>query len=198
MSPRRLVQAGIALSVASVVALLIPFGMEDGSGFQALDDYCIVAPAFPYDPASGLERFAARPVPEEARCPVCGMFPARFPRWAAQAIYRDGAAQFFDSPVNLHVFLGDVDRYSTGYGPEDVVITFVTDVMTGNWTDAASASYVHGSNALGPMREGNLPAFTEREAAERFASERGGVVLSVDEITTEILESMTRSVHHHH
>ncbi len=198
MSPRRLVQAGIALSLASVAALLLPIGPGGNSGFQVLDDYCIVAPAFPFDPTSGLERFAARPIPDEARCPVCGMFPARYPRWAAQAIYRDGAAQFFDSPVNLHVFLGDVGRYSSGYRSEDVVATFVTDIMTGAWTDATHASYVHGSNVLGPMREGNLPAFAERDAAERFASERGGVVLSAGEITPEILQSLTHSAHHHH
>jgi hypothetical protein len=59
----------------------------------------------------------------------------------------------------------------------------VTDVTSGNWVESAGAHYVHGSNALGPMRDGNLPAFTEREAAERFAAERGGVVLSADQIT---------------
>lgn len=198
-SPRQLFQAGIALSIASLAALLVPLGKDTGTeGPERLDDYCIVAPALPYDPGSGLGRFDPRSVPADARCPVCGMYPARFPHWAAQAIFHDGAAQFFDSPVNLHVFLNDVARYSSGYGSADIAATFVTDVTSGNWTDSTSAHYVHGSDALGPMRDGNLPAFSEREAAERFAAERGGTVLSADQLTPEILRSLTHSVHHHH
>lgn len=198
-SPRQLIQAGVALSIASVAALLVPLGKNTGTAtLERLDDYCIVAPALPYDPTSGLDRFEPRSVPADARCPVCGMYPARFPHWAAQAIYRDGAVQFFDSPVNLHVFLDDVSRYNGAYGKADIAATFVTDVTSGNWVESAGAHYVHGSNALGPMRDGNLPAFTEREAAERFAAERGGVVLSADQITPEILRSLTHPVHHHH
>ena len=59
---------------------------------EALDEICIVAPPTPYDPASGLPPEAPRPVPPDARCPVCGMFPARNPRWAAQIIYIDYSA----------------------------------------------------------------------------------------------------------
>lgn len=198
-SPRQLFQAGIALSIASVAALLVPLGKNSGTAsVERLEDYCIVAPALPYDPASGLGKFEPRSVPADARCPVCGMFPARFPHWAAQAIYHDGAVQFFDSPVNLHVFLGDVSRYNSAYTGADVAATFVTDVTSGTWVDSFAAHYVHGSNALGPMRDGNLPAFAEREAAERFAAERDGVVLSADQITAETLRSLTHPVHHHH
>ncbi len=197
-SPRQLFQAGVALSLASAAALLMPAGKDTGEGVERPDDFCIVAPALPYDPTSGLGKFEPRGIPPDARCPVCGMYPARFPRWAAQAIFHDGATQFFDSPVNLHVFLDDVNRYNSGYGGADIVATFVTDVTSGNWTESTRAFYVHGSDALGPMRDGNLPAFTERRAAERFAAERGGVVLSAEGITPEILRSLTHSVHHRH
>lgn len=162
------------------------------------DDLCILAPPLPYDPARDGDRYQPRAIPADARCPVCGMYPARFPRWAAQAIYRDSATQFFDSPVNLHVFLDDVGRFAAGYRREDVTAMFVTDIMSGRWTDAAGAWYVHESDVAGPMREGNLPAFTHREAAERFASERGGTVLSSQEIDEEILRSLSRPAHHAH
>ena len=195
---RQFVQAGIALSFASAAALLMPHGKNAVEGTAGLDDFCIVAPALPYDPNSGLDKFEPRPVPADARCPVCGMYPARFPRWAAQAIYHDGAVHFFDSPVNLHVFMADVTRYNSGYSRTDIAATFVTDVTSGHWTESGRAYYVHGSDVLGPMRDGNLPAFSDREAAERFAAERGGIVLSAEAITPEILRSLTHSVHHHH
>src|SRR5690606_33954239 len=74
------------------------------------EDICIVPPvrtiaAIPYDPTTGLAMLAPRPVPVEARCPVCGMYPSRFARWAAQVIFADGAAHFFDSPVDVFLFL---------------------------------------------------------------------------------------------
>lgn len=160
------------------------------------DALCIVAPATPYDPATGLGPDTPRPVPASARCPVCGMAPARFPDWAAQAIFDDGATHFFDSPVNLLTFLRDVSRYSP-YRPEQVVASFVNDIASGQWTPAATAFYVQGSSALGPMREGNLPAFAERAIAERFAAERGGRVLSLAEIDDSILADLAARKHDH-
>ena len=56
-------------------------------------DFCVVAPPTPYDPALGLALTAARAVPVGARCPVCGMYPARSPDWAAQVIFANGDAQ---------------------------------------------------------------------------------------------------------
>jgi copper chaperone NosL len=70
-----------------------------------------------HDPVIGLDPIAARPVPAEARCPVCGMYPARYPRWAAQLIFKDGKALFFDSPLELFRFLLDMGRYHDAHGP---------------------------------------------------------------------------------
>ena len=86
-------------------------------------DVCIVAPPTPYDPASGLPPTAARPIPVDARCPVCGMFPARSPDWAAQVIFRNGDAQFFDSPLSLFMYLQDVARYSRTEAEVPIVFT---------------------------------------------------------------------------
>lgn len=161
-------------------------------------EVCLVAPSLAYDPASGLDRFAARPVPAEARCPVCGMFPARSPRWAAQLIYRDGDVHFFDSPLSLHLFLADVPRYASGRGRADVAVSYVTDHAGGGWIDAQGAYYVHGSSEAGPMRAGNLPAFATLAAAQAFAAARGGRVVMASQIDAALLRSLdTRSVHRH-
>ncbi|MEK8051956.1 nitrous oxide reductase accessory protein NosL [Ideonella sp. DXS22W] len=166
------------------------------------DEVCFFAPALPFDPASGQPRLAPRPVPAQARCPVCGMFPARAAAWAAQVIYRDGDAHFFDSPLSLHLFLQDVGRYARGRSRQDLAALYVRDTEGGGWIDAIGAWHVQGSDALGPMRAGNLPAFASRSAAERFAQGHGGQVLAAAQIDAAVLtaldaRSAARSGHAH-
>ena len=159
-------------------------------------DFCVVAPPTPYDPALGLALTAARAVPVGARCPVCGMYPARSPDWAGQIIFSNGDAQFFDSPVSLLLFLNDVPRYSAGRTADDIVARYVTDVTSKEWIDAGAAFYVYGSNAMGPMRAGNLPAFAQRSAAEAFAQQRGGTVHVLGAIDAPMLQTMS-TLHQH-
>ena len=159
-------------------------------------DFCVVAPPTPYDPALGLALTAARAVPVGARCPVCGMYPARSPDWAGQIIFSNGDAQFFDSPVSLLLFLNDVPRYSAGRSSDDIVARYVTDVTSKEWIDAGAACYVYGSNAMGPMRAGNLPAFAQRSAAEAFAQQRGGTVHVLGAIDAPMLQTMS-TLHQH-
>lgn len=160
-------------------------------------DVCVVAPPTPFDPRAGLPMAAARAVPAAARCPVCGMYPARAPGWAAQVIFANGDAHFFDSPVSLFLYLGDVPRYSPGRTGADIVARYVTDSDSGAWLQADTAWYVHGSSALGPMRAGNLPAFASAAAAERFAAARGGQALAPHAIDAQLLRSLGGGGAHH-
>lgn len=144
----------------------------------AIDEVCIVAPTFAFDPASGLAPTAAREVPATARCPVCGMFPARNRRWAAQVIFQDGAVQYLDSPLSLFHYLQRVERYTPGRVAADIAKVYVSDQASGQWLEADQAIYVQGSTLLGPMRAGNLPAYAARADALALVSERGGSLTS--------------------
>ena len=189
----------IAVFAIAAVAAVLPLGKQAAPDLDLFsNDLCLVAPATPYDPASGLAMLAARPIPADARCPVCGMYPARFSRWAAQSIFKDGAAHYFDSPLDLFVFLQRIDRYDRRYTPDDVAISFVTDVVSGQLIEAEDAFFVHGSTALGPMRDADLPAFSSREAAAALARSRGGHVRGWTDVTPELILSLNRSVHHRH
>ncbi|MFV0680155.1 nitrous oxide reductase accessory protein NosL [Ottowia sp.] len=164
-------------------------------------DVCIVSPPIAYDASSGLAADQPRPIPAGARCPVCGMYPARGPRWAAQVLYRDGHVHFFDSPIDLFQFLPEVTRHSPGHTAADILSTWVTDAHSGQWVAAEKAWLVHGSDALGPMRMGDLPAFASRDEAAAFAKQRGGQVLAYHAITPAIIQSLsTRRSHalHNH
>ena len=105
-------------------------------------------------------------------------------------MYRDGAAHFFDSPVDLMQFLTAVERYSAGRSAAEVQASWVTDAASGGWVALTQAWFVHGSDALGPMRRGDLPAFADQAGAARFASRRGGQVLAFEAVTPAILKSL--------
>lgn len=162
-------------------------------------DVCLVAPPTPFDASSGLGLLAPRAVPADARCPVCGMFPARSRAWAAQVIFKDnGDAQFFDSPLSLFIYLQDVGRYSRGRSASEIGAVYVSDAASGVWIRAETALYVQGSDAVGPMRAGNLPAFADDAAALRFARARGGRVLHATDISAELLRKLDSRSHQGH
>lgn len=184
-------------AIAAAAVTLLPGAKQAGGDLVIENELCLVAPATPYDPASGLPMLAPRPIPPGARCPVCGMYPARSPRWAAQSIFKDGASHSFDSPIDLFFFLQRVDHYDNRYTAADVAASFVTDFESGQWIEASSAVFVQSSSILGPMRDADLPAFASRDAAETFARNRGGKTLTFTDITPELIASLNRNVHNH-
>jgi copper chaperone NosL len=187
---------------ATVVAVAAWYGSRGREAARPVGDVpidlCIHAPATPFDPASGLNVLDPRAVPAQSRCPVCGMYPARYARWAAQVILRDGAAHFFDSPIDLFAFLQNINRYDRRYGPADAAAVFVKDLESGEWINARQAFFLHGSSLAGPMRDADLPAFASRAAAARRYNAHGGKVLAYDEITPELIRPLNRNVHHRH
>lgn len=168
------------------------------------EDVCIVALPVPYDPSSGIPLNAAREVPTDARCPVCGMYPSRSRAWAAQVIFENGDAYFFDSPLSFFMYLGNVAHYTKGREPQHIVAKYVTDTNigtgagTGAWLDATTAVYVTGSSAKGPMRAGNLPAFASKAIAEKFVQQRGGQVLEFGAVDAALLQKLAPARRHDH
>lgn len=193
------VRFGLMMFGVALASVLCTGSVPLAGPAAAPQDVCIVAPPLPYDPASGLALHAPRPVPLDARCPVCGMYPARNLDWAAQVVFSNGDTHFFDSPLTLYQYLHDVGRFSPGRSDADISARYVTAVDTRTWVNADHASYVLGSNAMGPMRAGNLPAFAQRQAAQEFAQRRGGEVVEANQITPRMLQSLsTGRVKHQH
>jgi len=192
-----LITGGAALAAGAVAYTFYPGKQPAANPDEISSELCIVAPATPPDAASGLPLDAPRTTPAEARCPVCGMYPARYPRWAAQIVFRDGATHFFDSPVDLFGFMNGVGRHSSPYTAKEAAAQFVTDFETGEWVAAGTAFYVNGSSVLGPMRDADLPAFGRRASAEAFARARGGKVLAHAEVTPEVIRPLSRNLHRH-
>lgn len=195
----------LTLICAALLIKLVPWqtSAQQANRLAAIGEVCIVAPPTPYDPASGLGLHAPRAVPLDARCPVCGMYPARSRDWAAQVIFRNGDAQFFDSPLTLFIYLQEVGRYSPGRHASEIAASYVSDIgdtslNTSKWIIASDAIYVSGSTALGPMRAGNLPAFSSKAAALAFVAQRGGKLLSAQEISPQLLQNLNGARRHTH
>lgn len=198
--------AGVALAGMSAAWLhyrgLLPWQHGQPAQEQEMD-FCVSSPAISHDPASGLAPDAPRPAPADTRCPVCGMYPARYPRWAAQVIYNDHHAHFFDSPVDLLQFLRNVQRHRPGYSRADILSIWVSNARAEappQWLRAESAWFVHGANVVGPMRTPDLPAFASQTEAEAFIRERGGQMLAFAAISEDIVRSLSSKRNHelHH
>ena len=187
---RKWLWIGGGLGGAGVLAAAATWRSLLAFGADVEPEVCVVAPPVAYDPASGWPADAPRPIPADARCPVCGMYPARTPLWAGQVLYRDHAAHFFDSPVDLMQFLSDVERYSVGRSAADLRSRWVTDTAGGGWVALEQAWFVLGSDALGPMRRGDLPAFGDQAQAADFARRHGGRALAFGAVTPAIVRSL--------
>lgn len=160
------------------------------------DDVCLYAPTLAWDGRG--DRLAPRDVPDDARCPVCGMFPARQPNWAAQVLYADGDAHHLDSPLSLFLYLQQVPRYAAGRQRADIAALHVREHETGRWLPAEQALYVHRSALAGPMRSGNLPATVAGEAASRFVARHGGQAMTFADLARELPAALQLLAPHRH
>ncbi|NLK67148.1 MAG: hypothetical protein GX282_06715 [Campylobacteraceae bacterium] len=125
-------------------------------------------------------------VTHDDKCPVCGMFVYKYPRWAAIVYYDDeGEYYSFDGVKDMMKFLFYRDQYIK----EDSVFgdMYVTDYYTQNAIEAKTAYYVVGSNIFGPMGNELIP-FEKESNARTFKLEHGGTeIYKFDEITTSII-----------
>lgn len=119
------------------------------------------------------------------RCPVCGMFPYKFPKWMAGFAFQDGSRYFHCSPKCMLHNLHNVAKYQPGYGREHIKHIWVTEYYTTRQMDAAAALFVTGSTLIGPMGLDLIPV-RGREAAEQFKKDYGGEsILTLDEISPD-------------
>lgn len=138
-------------------------------------------------PAMAADAFAPQAISKTQRCPVCGMFPARYPAWATQVVFKDNSMTALESPAELFRFLADVKKYDAKHSAADIARIYATDYAKRDWIDAKQAFYVDGSKVKGPMGA-DLPAFATKAAAEGFAKESGGRVLGFDEVAPDAIK----------
>lgn len=148
-------------------------------------------------PVSAAEKIPPQAVTKEMRCPVCGMYPARFPKWMVQVVFNDRSTLAFDSPLEIFRFLKNMAKYDARRSEKDIAVIYFTDYAKGGWVESKGAFFVSGSNAKGPMNNEDYPAFGSKEAAEAFARNNGGNMLAFDKVMSETLKELGGDHHHH-
>lgn len=136
-------------------------------------------------------------VSETERCPVCGMYPARFPRWQAQVVLSSGERLSFDSLI-------EVFRYQAKYPTLNIADLYVSDYgdpsdprrdIPHTWLPASEALFVIGTALKGPMNDPALPAFASAEAAQKLIQGTHAKIIHFSEFTTELKQQVIQRQH---
>jgi copper chaperone NosL len=126
------------------------------------------------------------------RCPVCGMFVHKYPKWVARIVFQSGEAYFYDGAKDMFKHLFDTAKYTPGKSAEHIKSIYVTDYYEVELIDAKTAFYVIGSDVLGPMGH-ELLSFKDQEAAQEFLEDHEGKsILRFQEVTPAVIESLDR------
>jgi nitrous oxide reductase accessory protein NosL len=124
-------------------------------------------------------------VPQKARCPVCGMFTAKYPKWAAMMQMKDGKQYYFDGVKDMMKFYFSPNQFHHDVAPIEKIV--VTDYYTLEGIDAKKAYYVIGANVYGPMGEELIPFKTKADARYFQKEHHGKKVLTFDTIKESFL-----------
>ena len=134
------------------------------------------------------EAYAPQPIAKSERCPVCGMYPADYPKWHAQIVFKDGGHTSFESAADMFRFLHNMAKYDKKHVAADIGKIFVPAYDKGGWLDARQAFFVAGSKAQGPMGK-DFPAFASKGDATRFSQKSGGKTLTFGQVTPAVVDS---------
>jgi nitrous oxide reductase accessory protein NosL len=120
---------------------------------------------------------------EDDKCPVCGMFPKRYPYGKCQLKTKNGHTVHFCSTQCLFAFLGKQEMYVDK--SIDPLLIWVVDRNSGMWISGRTAFYVIGSKKVfGPMGYEALP-FNSLGEAEAFTGTNGGSTSIFSDLTIE-------------
>ncbi|HSD59278.1 MAG TPA: nitrous oxide reductase accessory protein NosL [Burkholderiales bacterium] len=120
-------------------------------------------------------------------CSLDGMVLADYPGPKAQMHYTQGQPDFFCDTVEMFsVFLRpEQQKRVTAVYVQDMGKTD-WDHPQGNWIDARTAVYVHGSKRRGSMGP-TVASFAREEDARAFAERHGGKLLRFAEVKPEMV-----------
>jgi len=126
-------------------------------------------------------------VPSEAKCPVCGMYVSKYPKWAAH-MEHDGKNYYFDGVKDMmkyYIFDGDFP-----YDRTHISEMTVSDYYTIEEIPAKEAFYVLDPDVFGPMGHELIP-FKSQGNAKTFMSEHHGkAIVKFDEITDKMVMAL--------
>jgi copper chaperone NosL len=140
-------------------------------------------------PAGGEERKPVK-VSQEDKCPVCGMFVAKYPDWVAEIIFKDGSYAVFDGAKDMFKYYFNLKKYNPSKKVTDIDSIYVMDYYSLTLIDGFNALYVIGSDVYGPMGKELIPNSNEEEAKEFMSDHSGTRILKWKEITSDLVKGL--------
>ena len=135
------------------------------------------------------ERKPIKPSPRD-KCPVCGMFVAKYPNWVAEIIFKDGSYAVFDGTKDMFKYYFNVGKYNPSKKQSDIDSIYITDYYTLTLIYGHKAYYVIGSDVYGPMGREFIPFKKEEDAKGFMKDHKGKKILMFKDITTEVLKTL--------
>ncbi len=113
-------------------------------------------------------------IKKDDKCPVCGMFVYKYPKWVAQIYYGD-THYSFDGVKDMMKFYFDPKKWGKyeNLKNKDITKILVTDYYSQKVIDAKEAFFVIGSDLLGPMGNELIP-FAQESDAKTFSNDHNG------------------------
>lgn len=124
------------------------------------------------------------------KCPVCGMFVAKYPDFAARIQFRDGSTVHFDGAKDMFKYYLNVPRYTPGKKTTDITAIYVTNYYDLTVVNGLTAYYVIGSDVYGPMGRELIPFAKESEARDFMKDHRGNTIIRFHDVRQATLKPL--------
>lgn len=147
----------------------------------------IVILAFPI--ASSGQRQPVRPTMKD-KCPVCGMFVAKYPDFLAEILFKNGSYAVFDGAKDMFKYYLNIKKYNPPQDKENIEAIYVTDYYSLNPIDGLRAYYVLGSNIYGPMGNELIPFAKESDAREFMKDHQGKSIMRFQDVKYETVKAL--------
>jgi copper chaperone NosL len=135
------------------------------------------------------ERAPIKPSTKD-KCPVCGMFVAKYPDFLAQILYKDGSYAVFDGAKDMFKYYLNIKKYNPSKKASDIDSVYVTDYYSLAPVDGMTAYYVIGSDVYGPMGRELIPFGKETEAKEFLKDHKGQAIVRFKQVKASMLKEM--------
>jgi copper chaperone NosL len=140
-------------------------------------------------PALAGQKKPVKPAQKD-KCPVCGMFVAKYPDYVAEIIFLDGSYAVFDGAKDMFKYYFNLAKYNPQKKHRDIDSLYVTDYYDLVLIDSRQAFFVIGSDAYGPMGKELIPFVHHPDAQEFMRDHRGNAILQFQEITSKTIEGL--------
>ena len=126
-------------------------------------------------------------VPPKSKCPVCGMFVTKYPKWVS-IIKVEKKIDYFDGVKDMmKYYIFDTDF---PYDRSKITEIKVTDFYTLQEINAKEAFYILGSDIFGPMGDELIPFETEEGAKNFMKDHSAEKIIRFQEINPKLIMAL--------